>query len=133
VGRQMTERSRAILQSIVDGKSYEQIISSGAADCYPEIFKAAAEALALAGQPREKAAHDDRLVAIRQKYPRAYKKWTPEEDAQLTDLFRSGSEAKDIAGILQRQPSAISSRLIKLGLVSLQPQAVLATDDGAPA
>ena len=58
----------------------------------------------------------ERLVEIRMKHPRAYEKWSPEEDGKLKSLFQAGVGTKQMARDLQRQPSAISSRLSKLGI-----------------
>jgi hypothetical protein len=60
------------------------------------------------------------LEAIRRDNPRAYEKWTEAEDAQLRQLFAAQTPPKEIARILQRQPSAIHSRLVKLNLVAVQ-------------
>ena len=53
---------------------------------------------------------------VRQKYPKAYEKWTPEEDEQLKMSFREGVSVKDMAIFFQRRRSAVRSRLSKLGL-----------------
>lgn len=53
---------------------------------------------------------------IREKYQRAYEKWTNEEEEILISRFEQGINIKEIATILGRQPSAINSRLQKLGL-----------------
>ncbi|MCH7978732.1 MAG: DUF3276 family protein [Acidobacteria bacterium] len=53
---------------------------------------------------------------VRQKYPKAYEKWTPEEDEQLKMSFREGVSVSDMAIFFQRQPSAVRSRLSKLEL-----------------
>jgi hypothetical protein len=53
---------------------------------------------------------------IRQQYPRAYEKWMSEEDELLINKFQQGLSVEVIAASLERQPSAINSRLIKLGL-----------------
>lgn len=55
-----------------------------------------------------------RLTDIRHQYPKAYEKWTSEEDAQLIELFNAGKTTREIAEKLLRQPSAISSRLQKI-------------------
>lgn len=68
--------------------------------------------------PREGMSYADRLEAVREEHPRAYEKWPPEEDESLANLFRSGLRLDEIAQRLQRQPSAIRSRLVKLGLVA---------------
>lgn len=62
--------------------------------------------------------HTDRLDEIRQTHPNAYKKWTPEEDAHLKQSYAQGLSIDVLATTFQRQPSAIRSRLIKLGLLS---------------
>ncbi|WP_113698814.1 SANT/Myb-like DNA-binding domain-containing protein [Nonomuraea lactucae] len=55
------------------------------------------------------------LEQLRQKHPRAYEPWTPDEEQQLIDLYTSGSKPAAIAKQLQRQSGAIRSRLRKLG------------------
>ena len=57
------------------------------------------------------------LGAIRARYPRAYEKWTDEELATLQAEFSRGKPIKELANRLGRQPSAIESRLQKLGLI----------------
>jgi len=54
---------------------------------------------------------------IRKKHPRAYEKWTEEDDARLRAEFASGTDRAELVGMFQRQPSAIKSRLRKLGLL----------------
>ncbi len=54
---------------------------------------------------------------IRQKYPRAYVKWTRDEDENLQNEYASGREIGELAQSFQRQPAAIRSRLQKLGLM----------------
>ncbi len=55
-----------------------------------------------------------RLAAIRRQHPRAYEPWAPEEEARLLALQQRGESIKTIARELQRQPSAIRSRLRRL-------------------
>jgi hypothetical protein len=54
---------------------------------------------------------------IRQKHPRAYVKWSPEEDEKLKNEYVSGQQIGELAKQFQRQSSAIRSRLQKLGLI----------------
>ncbi|MEG4420248.1 hypothetical protein QUA70_16910 [Microcoleus sp. LAD1_D5] len=54
---------------------------------------------------------------IRQKYPRAYVKWSQDEDENLKKEYASGQQMDELAQRFQRQPSAIRSRLQKLGLI----------------
>lgn len=60
----------------------------------------------------------DRIDEIRQAHPRAYEKWSLEEDEELHRKHAMGSSVPDLAEHFGRQPSAIRSRLRKLGLVS---------------
>lgn len=53
---------------------------------------------------------------IREKYPRAYDRWNTDEDERLQREFKDGRSVKELSGLLGRQPSAIRSRLNKLGL-----------------
>lgn len=46
----------------------------------------------------------------------AYKKWTPEEETKLKQLYDSGMSIPDMAKTMERKDSAIESRLIKLGI-----------------
>jgi len=55
---------------------------------------------------------------IRHDYPRAYEKWTPEEDKTLTDRYKKGITLSQLAKMHQRKSGAIRSRLRKLGLLA---------------
>jgi archaellum component FlaC len=54
---------------------------------------------------------------IRQKYPRAYVKWSRDEDENLKNEYASGQKIGELANKFQRQPAVIRSRLQKLGLM----------------
>lgn len=54
---------------------------------------------------------------IRQKYPRAYVKWSRDEDENLKNEYASGEKIGALANKFQRQPAVIRSRLQKLGLI----------------
>lgn len=58
----------------------------------------------------------DRRAEIRKKYPKAYTPWKEDEDKWLRRLHDGGSDTKSISTALGRQPSAIRSRVRKLGL-----------------
>jgi hypothetical protein len=113
----LTEKSRAILEAIAEGHSYEQILVGELAWTYKDIFEAAAEALSLANTSVGRPSHEVRLEQIRSSNPRAYEKWTDEEDKRLRELFAAGESQNRIGEILQRQPSAIRSRLTKFNLI----------------
>ncbi|MEU7102806.1 hypothetical protein AB0A66_31360 [Streptomyces longwoodensis] len=62
----------------------------------------------------------DDSEAIRKQFPNAYQPWSPEDDDQLLALYRGGSrDFDDLGQTFGRQPSAIRSRLAKLGLEQL--------------
>ena len=57
------------------------------------------------------------IVEIGKRYPRAYEKWTEEENKDLENEFRKGRSVMKLAELFQRQPGAIRSRLNTLGLI----------------
>jgi len=58
------------------------------------------------------------LEEIRRHHPRAYEKWTPEEDELLAREYGEGVSLSELAMKHQRKIGAIRSRLNKLGLIS---------------
>lgn len=58
------------------------------------------------------------IEEVRRAYPKAYAKWTKEEEDALRDKYLKGMTIEDLAAIFQRRPSAIRSRLRKLGLLN---------------
>ncbi len=60
-------------------------------------------------------AYDDEQ--IRREYPKAYAKWTEEEDIRLKNEYAQGKTISDLADTFQRKPSAIHARLQKLRLL----------------
>lgn len=57
------------------------------------------------------------LETIRQRYPRAYEKWTDDEDARLKVEYDKSLDIQLLSKMFQRQPGAIRSRLWKLGIL----------------
>lgn len=53
---------------------------------------------------------------VRLKHPKAYEKWSVEEDKFLSENFKIGMAINELAKHLQRKPGAIRSRVKKLGL-----------------
>ncbi len=51
-------------------------------------------------------------------HPRAYQRWTEDDDRQLENHHREGRSVEQLAAELHRKPSAIQSRLVKLGLLA---------------
>lgn len=58
------------------------------------------------------------IEEIQKQYSRAYEKWTEEEQEELKSEFKKGRSVLKLAELFQRQPSAIRSRLSKLGLIN---------------
>lgn len=110
----LSDKSRQILTLISEGRSYEQILSLHSDYTYKDIFAAAEEALEL--ESSSDSSHLDRLAEIKQQHPNAYAPWTPEQEEILKSMHEGGAPVKEIASTLKRQPSAIRSRIRKLGL-----------------
>jgi len=66
---ELTEKSRAILEAIAKGHTYEQILVQDLAWTYHDIFQAAAEALDVAKAERGGKSYDQRMDEIRQDHP----------------------------------------------------------------
>lgn len=60
--------------------------------------------------------YEERLNKIRLAYPKAYEHWSKDEDILLRTSFEVGADIEDLSRLFQRQPSAIRSRLRKIGL-----------------
>ena len=58
-----------------------------------------------------------KLEMMREKHPNAYRPWSKEDDARLTELFRNEATVPTLVKEFGRQRGAINSRLIRLGLV----------------
>lgn len=113
----LSEKTIAILTLIAEGCSYSQIVDGHPGFNYRDIFEAAEEALRL-NEPQSN--YDQRMAAIKAKYPRAYEKWSTQEDAELKSMSARGASHDELAKRFKRQPSAILSRLEKLGLARQQ-------------
>lgn len=64
----------------------------------------------------EKGKSTERSEQTRTEYSKAYEKWTEDEDSLLKQRFSEGVSIEDLSRLFQRKPSAIRSRLRKLGL-----------------
>jgi len=111
--QRLNQKSVAVLRYIANGHSYAQIVDTHADISYLDIFAAAEEALEIL---ESSSSHEDRMAKIKQNHSRAYERWTDEEDRELTRMCQEGNKVAEIADHLGRQPSAIRSRLAKLGL-----------------
>ena len=107
-----------MLEMIALGYTYEQILAAYPNLTYLNIFDAAREALDVSRlEPPPKApvyTYDE----VRQQHAKAYMRWTSDEDESLRRMVEGGLTVAQIANRLQRQRSAIRSRIVKLNLVS---------------
>ena len=103
-----------VLSLIAEGRSYEQIVSLYPDLTYKDVFRAAEEAVKVISSP--KSSYQVRLGEIKRQHPRAYEKWTEIEEDRVRQMHTEGKSDREIADELHRQPSAISSRIPKLGL-----------------
>lgn len=113
--RDFSARSVEVLRLISEGRSYEQILSLHPELSYLDIFAAAREALDVVARASED--QSSRMSDIREAHPRAYEKWSTEEDMELTRLVAGGEGVEEISARLRRQPGAIRARMMRLNLV----------------
>lgn len=57
------------------------------------------------------------VYACQQEYPNAFLPWSDEDDATLRRMWAEGATVEQIALYFQRKPSAITTRIKRLGLV----------------
>jgi hypothetical protein len=107
----LSAKSVIVLTMIAEGHTYQQIIDQHPDLTYPDIFRAAQEALDATETVPD--SYQQRVARIQMTYARAYEKWTENEDTTLVQLARSGLGVDEIARQMQRQPSAIHSRMQK--------------------
>jgi uncharacterized Zn finger protein (UPF0148 family) len=69
----------------------------------------------------EPAVPPNHMQQMRATYPRAYERWSQDEEAALRFFYQLGSGVDAIAAAHERQPSAIVARLIKVGLIEPEP------------
>ncbi len=109
----LSEKSAHILRLLGSGLSDEEIIASDPAIKREHIVLAAREALVLNSSARTQ---QERIKRIVQRHPRAYEKWTHDEELRVAELYKLGKTLREIAASVQRQPSAVKNRLDRLGL-----------------
>jgi hypothetical protein len=123
----LSPKSLQVLKLIAEGYSYTQIVDQNPNLKYHDIFFAAEEAVwlderigKLAQDPgpstaEAKPTEISTMERAKELHPRAYAPWSEGEDAELTSMHAAGQSKTQMAEQLQRQPSAIDSRLRKLG------------------
>lgn len=125
------ERSLQVHPDIVMRDEDFRVASDTAQDAFDAMDKGELEALhkqfvrAMGGkdpaevkkEQEEKMHEVSRLDKIRQKHPNAYRPWSDEDDAKLTEMFNGNAKVSELVKTFGRQKGAINSRLIKLGLI----------------
>lgn len=109
----LSPKSVIVMELIAKGHSYDQILRTQPDLTYRDIFESAQEIVTRVIKGKSK------LDEIRERYPRAYIKWTSEEDGKLESLLRSGVVVTHIAQELERGRSGVFARVAKLGLSGL--------------
>jgi hypothetical protein len=64
----------------------------------------------------EKQSQAYSVEEIRRSYPKAYAKWSKDEDDRLKNEYIQGKDILELANTFQREVGAIRSRLQKMGL-----------------
>lgn len=59
-----------------------------------------------------------RIEETRKQFPNAYRGWTTEQEAMLTELYTGGATKDELTRKLGRQPGGIETRLRHLGLLA---------------
>jgi hypothetical protein len=62
------------------------------------------------------ALHEDAVELARESHARAFERWTVDEDERLRKARADGLTRVQLSELFERQPSAIRSRLDRLGL-----------------
>jgi len=57
------------------------------------------------------------LAELQRRYPRAYARWTADEEQRLINAFRAGKSAEEIAAVHGRTPDVIRAQLVFVGLL----------------
>jgi len=110
----------AILWLLSEGRSETEILEAHPEIERADIARAARRALEVAVQ-----APAFSVTEIRKQHPRAYEKWSEDEERRLLALYKSGESIGEIAEAFRRQPGAIRSRLNRL---LGEPEAVAAPE-----
>lgn len=121
----LSKNAITALKAIADGYTYEQILVKHPGLTYLDIFSAARDALDIAEASSNKTPMQGTpkpsgktLDEYRQTDPRAYEKWSEEEEDALIELMKTGHTIRSAAELLQRKPGAIRSCLEKLSALS---------------
>lgn len=105
-----TTKAIDILSALAEGHSVEQLLARDHSLTHNDIMAAAN-----LGQMAVKA-RGHMIARAREIHPRAYEPWSEKEESDLRGMLAQGAKPSEIAEALQRQTSAIHSRMNRLGL-----------------
>jgi uncharacterized protein (DUF433 family) len=144
-------RITEVLDLLAKAYSYEQIVKHLPALTLSDVMVAAGTASRLINEMIESddqitvegelkiIARNNQIVnltGLHKEHPRAYEPWSREEQEQMIALYQEGKTIKEICETLERQPSAIRTRLGKAGLLGRSrrsennPEAARSTTSG---
>ena len=113
-GGKLSDRSTVILDMLSQGKFAGEIMEADPNLTADDIKLAATEALIL---NKNTQTREERVAKIQERYPRAYERWSLEEETRISALFNEGKSMREISSSVQRQPNAVKSRLERLGVI----------------
>lgn len=113
----MTENSRLILRFLAEGCTIDEIFWHYPHLGYQDIYVAAREALKVIQAPFQSGSGQSRMEKLKSRYPKAFARWTDEEQELLSREFQAGNSIQALSELLNRQPGAIRIRLEKLGMI----------------
>lgn len=109
----LSKRSTDALKLLAAGYAHDEIMLINPAITRSDISLAAEEALALHAAALDREERAERIVRT---YPRAFEKWSTEEEERAAQLYNAGKTMREIAAVIERQPNAIKIRLQRIGL-----------------
>lgn len=111
-----------------DGESFSQRRVMVFEECLAEFNRLLGEA---ADRVAELVAErtDGEVTDVRTAHPKAFMKWSPEEEEALEREFRKNPDTAALAGITGRSERGVIARLDKMGLI--QPRAVTVITEGS--
>jgi len=109
------DRAKEIIRSLADGRDPATGQQFPPESPYQQADTV--RALYMALESLEKGGRTRAPRVVDPNKPKAGGAWTPEEEQQLRDAFAARQPIRDMAQAHGRTPGAITSRLVKLGLI----------------
>ena len=125
-----------VLTMIAQGHSYKQVLENHPQLSLGDIMLSAKVAMDLIGKVEMvekelkvegamkftvKGGQFKSVDELKKDHPRAFEKWTEQEQQDVVRMFKAGDSIKTIAEKLQRSFGSIKARLVRLGLIEDSP------------